>query len=214
MSARDEVLQRVRAALGPTEAVVPPRARPRSIAREDSRELFCARVAAYGAAIHRVGPTELEDRIGSRCEELGVRQLVLPPAGPWRPTGVELVVDDPPLPAETLDRIDGSLTGCAVAIAETGTLVLDGRGACGRRALTLVPDLHLCVLVADQILDGVPEALAAVQPAAAAGCPITFVSGPSATSDIELERVEGVHGPRSLELFLVDASATEKPRGP
>ena len=102
-----------------------------------------------------------------------------------------------------LDAVDGVLTGCALAVAETGTIVLDSSPACGPRALTLVPDHHVCVVLESQIVPGVPDAVAALREAAAAGRPITMVSGPSATSDIELERVEGVHGPRRLDVLVV-----------
>ena len=95
------------------------------------------------------------------------------------------------------------LTGCALGIAETGTIVLDGAGRSGRRALTLVPDYHLCVIGEAQVVASVPDAVAQLAEAAQAGRPITLVSGPSATSDIELDRVEGVHGPRTLEVFVV-----------
>jgi L-lactate dehydrogenase complex protein LldG len=106
--------------------------------------------------------------------------------------------------ADELDRIDGALTGCAAAIAETGTIVLDGGAVSGRRALTLVPDHHICVVTAEQIHGQLADALTAVA-AAVTGqqAPITLVSGPSATSDIELERVEGVHGPRHLSVLVV-----------
>jgi L-lactate dehydrogenase complex protein LldG len=122
----------------------------------------------------------------------------------WRPSGVELVADDH-LSAHDLDSLDGALTGCALAIAETGVIVLDGGPAQGRRALTLVPDYHLCVVSEDQIVDLVPEAVERLEAAVRAGRPLTFVAGPSATSDIELNRVEGVHGPRTLDVVLVSA---------
>ena len=117
--------------------------------------------------------------------------------------GVEVADDGPGVAMSELDAVDGALTGCALAIAETGTVVLDGGPACGRRALTLVPDHHVCVVRGDQVVAGVPDAVAALSAAAAEGRPITFVSGPSATSDIELQRVEGVHGPRKLDVVVV-----------
>jgi L-lactate dehydrogenase complex protein LldG len=112
-------------------------------------------------------------------------------------------VPDSGLDAHELDRLDGALTGCALAIAETGTVVLDGGPGQGRRALTLVPDLHLCVVEEERVVGIVPEAVAALEDAVRDGRPLTFVSGPSATSDIELSRVEGVHGPRTLVMVLV-----------
>jgi len=166
-------------------------------------DLFCERAADYEARVHRVGAAELDGVLSARCEELGVRRLAAPAAAPWRLHGPEVDFDEPPISAARLDRLDGALTGCAAAIAETGTVVLDGSPLCGRRALTLVPDLHLCVVAAADIVETVPEAVAALAPAAAAGAPLTFISGPSATSDIELQRVDGVHGPRQLELFVV-----------
>ena len=113
------------------------------------------------------------------------------------------MADEPPLTARELDGADAVLTGCALAVAETGTIVLDGSAACGRRALTLVLDHHVCVVRAAQIVAGVPDAIAALRRAEATRRPITLVSGPSATSDIELERVEGVHGPRRLDVVVV-----------
>jgi L-lactate dehydrogenase complex protein LldG len=120
-------------------------------------------------------------------------------------SGVEVVVDDPPLSARALDQLDGVLTGCALAIAETGTIVLDGSERSGRRALTLVPDWHVCIVEPGSIVAGVPDAVAALAEAASEGRPITLVSGPSATSDIELDRVEGVHGPRTLDVLVLEA---------
>jgi L-lactate dehydrogenase complex protein LldG len=113
------------------------------------------------------------------------------------------LVEDDGLSVQELDGLDGALTGCAVAIAETGTFVLDGGSGQGRRALTLVPDLHVCVVREDQVVGLVPQAVEQLGDAVRAGRPLTFVSGPSATSDIELDRVEGVHGPRVLHVVLV-----------
>jgi L-lactate dehydrogenase complex protein LldG len=129
---------------------------------------------------------------------------VIPPALPdaWRPGGVELI-EDRELSAAELDQLDGALTGCATAIAQTGTIVLDGHGVCGRRALTLVPDHHVCVVTEDQVVGLVPGAITRLRPAVAEHRrPLTFISGPSATSDIELTRVEGVHGPRNLLVLI------------
>ena len=204
--AKTELLARVRGALG--EAGAPPTV-PRGYrgvgiaAGGDAVEHFCERVRDYGAAPRRLPAVELEAGIAERCRALGVERLAVPAGAPWRPVGVELVPDEPPLAARTLDSLGAALTGCALAIAETGTLVLDGTGACGRRALTLVPDIHLCVVRAEDVVASVPDAIERLAPAAREGRPLTFVSGPSATSDIELERVEGVHGPRTLELFVV-----------
>ena len=116
-------------------------------------------------------------------------------------TTVVRVPDDSPLTWDELDAIDGVITGCAVAIAETGTIVLDADADQGRRALSLLPDLHVCVVSADRIVGSVPEALARLDPTR----PLTWISGPSATSDIELQRVEGVHGPRRLDVIIVSA---------
>jgi L-lactate dehydrogenase complex protein LldG len=118
----------------------------------------------------------------------------------WRPKDLELVEDAALTPHE-LDALDGVVTGCTLAIAETGTIVLTSAPEEGRRALTLVPDLHVCVVQETQVVELVPEAFATL--AAGARRPITLVSGPSATSDIELSRVEGVHGPRDLVILVV-----------
>jgi L-lactate dehydrogenase complex protein LldG len=138
------------------------------------------------------------------CREAGAERLAVPSdlPGEWRPENVELTTDDD-LSAQTLDTLDGALTGCALAIAETGTIVLDGGDTQGRRALSLVPDYHLCVVEADSIVATVPEAVRKLDPAVKEGRPLTFISGPSATSDIELNRVEGVHGPRTLHVVVL-----------
>ena len=118
-----------------------------------------------------------------------------------RPDGFELVEDEELAPRE-LDALDGALTTCAAGCAVTGTIALDGGPGQGRRALSLVPDLHVCVIRADAIVESVPELIAALEPSAREGRPIVLVSGPSATSDIELNRVEGVHGPRQLVVIV------------
>jgi L-lactate dehydrogenase complex protein LldG len=207
VTARDEVLGRIRAALGPRPAVpdVPRAYRGAGVAGDDVVDRFCERVAEYQATVTRVSASELPDAVARLCERRGARRIAVPPGGPEVLPGVEVVVDDPPLDPRALDALDGVLTGCALAIAETGTIVLDGGERSGRRALTLVPDWHMCVVEADSIVTGVPDAVAALAPAAADGRPITLVSGPSATSDIELDRVEGVHGPRTLDVLVVAA---------
>jgi L-lactate dehydrogenase complex protein LldG len=201
--ARAEVLARVRSALGAAPVVpdVPRSYHPAGAAAVDL-DRFCERVADYRAEVHRVDRDGLAAALGEACERLGLRRV-----GTTLDVelDVELVADDPPLSIPDLDGLDGVLTGCALGIAETGTLVLDGAGSSGRRALTLVPDVHLCVIAEDQVVASVPDAVAALAEAAADGRPITLVSGPSATSDIELDRVEGVHGPRTLEVFVVAA---------
>ena len=156
--------------------------------------------------MRRVSAAGLRDAITQACAEQRLRTLAVPTGLPdaWPPAGVKLVRDEG-LSAVELDRVDGALTGCAAAIAETGTIVLDGGALSGRRALTLVPDHHICVVRAEQIAGQIAEALAAVAAAVTEQhAPITLVSGPSASSDIELERVEGVHGPRHLTVLIVD----------
>ncbi len=166
--------------------------------------MFAERVGEYRASVHRAQAGEAAGRISRVCQERGVTRMIAPEGVPesWRPSGVELVADDH-LSAHDLDSLDGALTGCALGIAETGVIVLDGGPTQGRRALTLVPDYHLCVVTEDQVVDLVTEAVERLEPAVRAGRPLTFVAGPSATSDIELSRVEGVHGPRTLDVILV-----------
>jgi L-lactate dehydrogenase complex protein LldG len=197
VSAREVVIDRIRAALGPAPDV--PEI-PRAYAREregDRLGLFAERVGDYRASVRRVGADELPDALAALC---GSRVIA---AGEWDVAGVEVIADDGTLGPRELDGFDTALTGCALGIAETGTIVLDCGPASGRRALTLVPDHHVCVVRAEDVVGTVPEAIAALAGAASAGRAITFVSGPSATSDIELERVEGVHGPRRLDVVLV-----------
>jgi L-lactate dehydrogenase complex protein LldF len=205
--ARAAMLGRIRSALADRPAPVEV---PRAYRRRDRRSreeivaLFAERAGEYRATVRRAAATELRQTLSELCREQGARRLGVPEdlAKVWRPDGVELVPDTGLSPHE-LDTLDGALTGCALAIAETGTFVLDGGTGQGRRALTLVPDLHVCVVREDQVVGLVPEAVSRLESAVRVGRPLTFVSGPSATSDIELDRVEGVHGPRRLHVVLV-----------
>jgi L-lactate dehydrogenase complex protein LldG len=211
-AAREEVLRRIRGALDDVPAGEA--AADVAVARDyrHARELggpalvnlLAERVADYAAEVRRVVAPQLADAVRTACGDLGLGRVVVPPGLPeaWRPRGVELLEDEG-LSATELDAVDGAVTGCSVAIAETGTLVLDGSPICGRRVLTLVPDHHICIVLAGQIVQIVPEAIAAVAPAVRGRRrPITLVSGPSASSDIELSRVEGVHGPRHLLVLI------------
>jgi L-lactate dehydrogenase complex protein LldG len=210
MTARDDVLDRIRRALRDVpEAETPdsvpvPRdyLRASTESHEHRIEQLIDRLVDYKAAVRRVGASELSQAIASACHARGVRRLAVAADLPsdWLPKDIE-VVPDRGLSHEQLDAVDGVLTGCALAIAQTGTIVLDGGPAQGRRALTLLPDYHLCVVRSDQVVGLVPEAVSRLAPTSTR--PMTWISGPSATSDIELNRVEGVHGPRTLEVLIV-----------
>jgi L-lactate dehydrogenase complex protein LldG len=203
--ARDEVLDRIRAALAdrPTAAPIPrdyERSRPVSI---DLAKRFIDRVDDYRATVQRATAADLPGVIASTLTAHQARRVAAPAGVPeawFAATDVERVPDDPALSHADLDALDGTITGCAVAIAETGTIVLDAGSDQGRRVLSLLPDLHVCIVRLDQVVGSVPEALARLDPRR----PQTWISGPSATSDIELQRVEGVHGPRRLAVILVD----------
>jgi len=202
-AARDEILARIRATTRAAAPAVPQGYRRRS-ERTGVVERFCERVADYRADVHRAAAgavgAEVEAVLAARAAtRIGVPRG-LPAA--WRP-GTDVVEDGGLTPSE-LDALDGVVTGCEVAIAETGTIVLAGGPADGRRALTLVPDLHVCVVEERRIVDLLPEAIARLEEIVRRERrPLTFVSGPSATSDIELSRVEGVHGPRDLVVLVV-----------
>jgi L-lactate dehydrogenase complex protein LldG len=157
-------------------------------------DLFVERVADYRATVVRCAAADVEARIAEALPD-GAR-VVVPDGLPWPVLGA---VPDDGLSALDLDRVDAVVTAATVGIASTGTIVLSHGPGQGRRALTLVPDLHVCVVRADQVVADVPDAVALLDPAR----PTTWVSGPSATSDIELNRVEGVHGPRTLHVVLV-----------
>lgn len=212
--ARSEILARVRSAL--RDVPQDERAADVPVARQYVRtgqragpellDLLEERLRDYRATVHRTGAGEIARAVGEACGALGLRRVAIPPDLPrdWAPPGVEIIEDHGLSPRE-LDRIDGAVTGCAVAIASTGTLVLDGQGASGRRLLTLVPDNHVCVVLASQVVESVPEGFERLAPAVRERrLPITLVSGPSASSDIELSRVEGVHGPRNLLVLIVE----------
>lgn len=205
MTARDEVLGRIRTALGPdrSAAAAPAPDGYRTHAGLSSGQLLdllAERLSDYRATVRRAEPAGLIEAVAAALAGRGARRLVVPPglALPGDVPGVDLVEDDG-LSARDLDGFDGVITGAAVAIAETGTIILDGSAGQGRRALSLIPDYHLCLVQAGQVVGLVPEAVARLRP----DRPLTWISGPSATSDIELDRVEGVHGPRTLDVILI-----------
>jgi L-lactate dehydrogenase complex protein LldG len=210
VSAREEVLRRVRAALGPAPAVPEVERAYRRAGRQPpgSRELverLCERLSDYRATVWRADASDVGEVVARACAERSTARLHAAPGIDSSVPGVEVVTDGPEVTMAELDAVGAALTGCALAIAETGTLVLDGGPLSGRRVLTLVPDHHVCVVRADQVVADVPDAVAALSGAPREGRPVTLVSGPSATSDIELERVEGVHGPRKLDVVVVGA---------
>jgi L-lactate dehydrogenase complex protein LldG len=209
-AAREEILGRVRRSLADRRTageVTVPRGYLTSseLGGSEVVQRFAERVADYRATVRRAAPGAVASAVGEALAEHGATRLLAAAgvAPQWRPDGLSIPDDHADVTANAMDELDGVLTGVALAIAETGTLVLDGGPRSGRRALSLVCDLHVCVVEAGQVLATVPEAIAALAPAAREGRPITLVSGPSATSDIELQRVEGVHGPRRLEVVLV-----------
>ena len=199
--ARDEILARVRQALADRpQPASPARAYRTAGAAEVDLDLFAARVREYGGVVVRSGPEDVPAQVTAALRRRAARRVVVPPGFPveWEPEA-DLLRDDPRLTTGELDMVDGVITGCAVAIAETGTVVLDHGAGQGRRALTLVPDYHLVIIRAQQVVALLPDGIAALDPAR----PQTWISGPSATSGIELRRVEGVHGPRTLDVLLV-----------
>jgi L-lactate dehydrogenase complex protein LldG len=219
VNAREEVLARIAAA---HRAAPPPDLSYEAIARdyrttsdsstETLTELLIDRLVDYRALVRQCSADDLGGTIARAVEERGARTVVVPAGldSSWTANlSVNVRTDEPSsddqLSVSELDAVDGVITSCAVAIAETGTLILDGSPDQGRRVLTLIPDYHLCVVLADQIVPDVPQALARLE----ATRPLTMISGPSATSDIELNRVEGVHGPRTLEVIIVHNERSE-----
>jgi L-lactate dehydrogenase complex protein LldG len=204
--AKDTMLARIRTALADAPAPTPVVRAYRQHDERDSADIvseLAERLRDYNAVVDRVEAAALPSAIAAACALHGIRRLVIPADLPasWRPPDIGIFRDDPPLANDDLDQSDGVLTGCAFDIAQTGTIVLNGGAYQGRRAVSLVPDCHLCVVHSEQVVGIVPEGIAhlAREPTR----PMTFISGPSATSDIELSRVEGVHGPRTLHVFLV-----------
>ncbi|MFD5804307.1 LutC/YkgG family protein [Streptomyces sp. NPDC127020] len=208
MSSRERILGRVRRALADAPADEVPVAR--DYLREHGRrtteqtvELLAENLADYRAIVHRCGDGELSELLMRLLAAHGSTSVVVPPGLPpgWlKAVDATRVHDRAASTPQELDRVDSVVTGCAVAVAETGTIVLDGSPDQGRRRITLVPDHHICVVrVPGQVVSSVPQALERLDPVR----PLTWISGPSATSDIELDRVEGVHGPRTLEVVLV-----------
>lgn len=225
-TARERILQRIQTALDDGTPVSEPRPIPevnRAVVRnyrqrdeaprEDILARFVERVTEYKAHVQRITASQVTAAIAAALQSRGVERLVVPADLPaeWLPSSITILRDSDghsgehsgELTHETLDSSQGVLTGCAIGIAQTGTIVLDHGPLQGRRAISLVPDYHLCIVRAAQVVGLVPEAIKQLEPAVRAGRPLTFISGPSATSDIELNRVEGVHGPRTLEVLVV-----------
>jgi L-lactate dehydrogenase complex protein LldG len=212
MGAREDVLGRIRSALRdvPREETSEGFPVPRDYRRhrehpEGDVERFSERVADYKATVEQVPPGGVAAAVGATLTRVGATRVGVPAGLPedWAALdgSVTLVPDtvEEPLSVADLDALDAVVTGSTVGIAETGTIVLESGALCGRRALTLVPDVHVCVVRTEDVVDDVPAAVARLTP----GRPLTWISGPSATSDIELDRVEGVHGPRTLHVIVV-----------
>lgn len=216
MSAREEILARVRDALSDVPAGLPAAndvpvdwVYGQPVAIDDVLADFVEKVIDYKATVVQCASAEVPEQIVKALQSTAVASAVVPVgvSPDWRSAigkAVEMCVDEPdaPLSAAELNQIGAVITASAVGAAETGTIVLDHAADQGRRALTLVPDVHICVIRADQVVSGVPEAVARLKPAVQAGQPLTWISGGSATSDIELTRVEGVHGPRTLYVII------------
>ncbi|MCI2418271.1 LUD domain-containing protein [Saccharopolyspora sp. K220] len=208
-SAREAVLGRVRSALRRADRL-PPASIPREYRTErptaDLVGLFCERVADYRATVDRLAPADLPAAIVAAARRVGAHRVLTPTGVPqrWCDALREEFeqVDDADIDTAGLDRVDAVVTTAVVGIASTGTIVLDHGPGQGRRASTLVPDVHICVIEESQVADDVPAALHRLDPTR----PMTFISGPSATSDIELNRVEGVHGPRTLHVLVTPSS--------
>jgi L-lactate dehydrogenase complex protein LldG len=205
-AARDAILGAIRAAtarMPAAEAAPPGYRRDLGLPAAAVLDTFESRLRDYDVTVLRAPEGGIAAAASAQLAARHITTLLVPPDLPasWRPAGPEFV-PDAGQPARALDGIAGVMTGCAVAIAESGTIVLDAGPAQGRRAVTLLPDYFLCVVLARQVVGLLPEAMPILRPAIAERRPVTFVSGPSATADIELNRVRGVHGPRMLDVIL------------
>ncbi len=214
-TAKEEIFSRIRKALvdvkdsDPAEAEIGWQYKQPTKLDGDIVDIFLELVADYKAEVERVKAVDLPGAIVAHLKQIGAGSVLLPDGvdESWRQAieqaGFDIRKDDN-LTARQLNEIDAVVTAAAVGVANTGTFALDHRPDQGRRALTLVPDAHICVLRADQVVSNTPEAIARLRASITDGQPLTFVAGPSATSDIELSRVEGVHGPRTLHVIVAD----------
>lgn len=216
-AARTEILARIRRATADITDKNPETDVPidweygTGIEMDDVVGTFVQKVIDYSATVVRVKATEVPQAVVDGLRATGARMSAVVPAGldaDWiyaiRAAGLEARVDDPQLSKETLNESEAVVTAAAAGVADTGTIVLTHVADQGRRAITLVPDRHVCVVRASQVVSDVPEAMQIVKPAVHEGHPLTWISGGSATSDIELSRVDGVHGPRTLYVIVVD----------
>jgi L-lactate dehydrogenase complex protein LldG len=207
-SAKEEILALIRAngqkdSREAEYAAIPRNYRQTGTLSKDERiALLADRLHDYGCAVHRCPEAEIATCVGDVLRGRGKTRLLITPEIPadWLPNNCELLADSG-LGYDELDRVDGVLTRCALAIAATGTIVLRHAPDTGRRALTLVPDYHLCIVFESQVVELVPEAMQQMR--AYGRAPLTTISGPSATSDIEMTRIQGVHGPRTLDIIFV-----------
>lgn len=215
---KEMILKRIRSSLGKktreeydfTDTDIPREYDQKSDRSEhENISLFQKRVREYKAVVEQVDREKVGEKISIICNEKYVQSLVVPPGldEAWTTeigSDTKLLPDSPPLSKDELDSCDAILTGCFLGIAQTGTIILNAGPGQGRRALTLLPDFHICVIKSSQIVGIFPEAIQQLDELVKnSGRPITMISGPSATSDIELDRVEGVHGPRKLHVLIV-----------
>jgi L-lactate dehydrogenase complex protein LldG len=199
--AKHEILKRVRAAIGQAE---PPAPLLRNYRHSGtvSLEEFIEKLRDYNAQVYTCTEATLPQSIAEAITVRHKRSLLIPPGFPvaWLPAGFDFIRDRG-LDYDTLDRSEGALTACTAAISMTGTIILSHSETEGRRALTLIPDYHLCIVHAKQTVETVPEGIRRLRDLQTR--PITTISGPSATADIEMTRIKGVHGPRTLDVILV-----------